>query len=234
MKLYAVAAAALFSASAVSAASVGNLGELDSFLEQYGGGGTFGQNTYASYGQTVTFDAGVSVTSFSFVVDDESAVRDLEPVTFNGMIAGWDGTGTTDPMYTFATQVTSDKSEVDGLSVVTVSIAGGLMLDAGTYAFVFDSIPGEPGFNGPAQWGTVNCEIDGCADGADSTSSDSYTGGEFIFSADNDTWASAGDGFDSAFQVTYDALTAVPVGAALPFMGTGLALLGFAGYRRRG
>lgn len=229
MRVFIAAVALVAMAGAASAASISTLAERDLFVAASANqlanqNPDFGASTFGTYGQTVTTHAGsdVQLTSFGFEVNQLDPVV---PVTFNAYVYEWTSGGLGTELLALGGQSTGTNS---GPTVVNVDVSGmGVVLKASTqYAILFESISG-----GPAEWGVAHC-IGEQTCGASGV----YAGGGLLYSGD----FSQGQGnffhsehLDSSFFINTGPLQPVPVAAALPLLGTGLAAFGIAGWRRR-
>lgn len=195
----------------------------------------FGATTFGTFGQSVELQAG-KVSSFGFMVNQTT--NPVSPVDFNAYIYEWDDTtGLGAELFATGPLNTTNNS-----GVVLVNVNTDLILGAGRYALLFESLQG-----GPAEWGVTTCVGDASCPGGDAYAdgnllySTSFSGSlssqvavasaQASISAVNDFWVSSN--FDSAFVVQYEEPQVVPIAGALPFLASGLMGLGAIGWRRR-
>ena len=191
----------------------------------------FGADAFATYGQSLTFGTDVTMSSFGFEVDQNGP--DFGPVKFNAYVYEWTGTDIGAQVFSSMNLDTSSGTDRPGnMTLVTVD-TGALVLTAGSYAILFESTSG-----GPAAWGAVNCTIAQCYDGGNLLFSPYQAPNPDISDTDNDGAQGTGwfvsRNMDSSFIVEVsEVVPQVPVGAALPLLGSSLALMGLVGLRRR-
>lgn len=210
--LIAAAAAVIAVTAAAQAASISVIDDRTQFLQgdPYD---SFGQNDFGTYGQSFTVDTASVLTGFGFEI-----LQDSDPfsaVEYEVHIVEWDSSTRT--AGTVRESYSNQTTPTPGAEKETVlDFLANVMLEAGEYAILFKSTSG-----GPALWGAVDCTVKTCYDGGQLlyTSAFNATNGD-------DSAFFASRNLDSAFYIE---LQAVPVGAALPLLATGL--LGFGALR---
>lgn len=252
MKQIILASVLVAAASGANSMTISNLSEADGTLGLVAFETDFGTADYGAFGQVVTTDGGW-LSSFSFILNDSEIPGGFSPVTYQASVSRWNdmssgsdmGGSLGETLWTGSETTSTASRETRDVGktiyVSTANVDGDVWLEAGTYAFVFQSLESSEGLNGPAGWGIVSCAGDGCDETAADyiTESDGYTGGYFIYKPfegdDVDDREFKGLDLDSAFEVVLRErdVPAVPVSPALPLLGSGLVILGFAASRRR-
>lgn len=213
MKQYVLAAAmAAGLAAPAAAATISTLGDQNGTVWEWG----LPDTTW--YGQTVTFDAAVTMNSFTFRLDDIG-----RSIGYTAYVYAWDGSAAAGAALFSASGATLGASGFNDYTTGT----GALGLLAGAYVLFWEATS-----EGAATWAAV-------------AGPDTYDGGSFVFRnrwdgveklvefGIGDPWTTdwIGSG-DLAFAMDYTpAVAPVPLPASLPLLGAGLA--GLALLRRR-
>lgn len=211
MKLVATSALALsVAAGGAWAATISTLGAETSSISPWGLPDT------AAYGQSFTFGTSVDFASMTFRISSSNAI------SYDAFLYEMTGADYTDVTTGGVIASTSGATSGSGTMESYTANFGSVILGPGTYAVLFQATSA-----GSANWGS---------NGSDAT----YSGGTFLFQnngGDSSQLNGGTLGFasfgDLAFEVTYDAIAAVPLPASALLLGIPLAGLGFAGRKRR-
>lgn len=186
----------------------------------------FYQGSFAptyQYAQSIVADD-VIWADLRFGINNQNGGGTFDLIISEARVAGLEGSGFAPDVTNILSQQTLTHS---GAGLQFFDIMLGLSVNIGTtYFFVLES--------------AVGTLTPSSVRATEFAGTDKYAPGEFIYGnssggVNNSTdWVSRFSvGQDLAFRATFNDVSAVPIPAALPLFGTGIAFLGFMGWRRK-